>query len=296
MLLQTVCTARVKQNKTLLYLNLSQAGITATDSVTARSLTKMLLVNESLIHLDLSNNAFSDSGAYCIFEGLEQNKTLIYLNLSQAGITATDPDTARSLTKMLLVNKSLTNLDLSGNTFSDSGAYCIFECLQHNETLIYLNLSQTGITATDPATGRSLTKMLQENKSLTHLDLSENRLSDSGAYCIFEGLEHNTVLRDLNLFGVLNITDNDVEHIARVLKCNRSLQMLNIYDCSYLGHYGIRLILDSLMFNSTLQKLLAMCVYSQKDLSAFNRKRAAKKLPFINIALSYAYTDGSDSD
>ena len=178
----------LQQNTTLVSLNLSKTGITATDPDTTRSLTKMLQINKSLTHLDLSKNKFSDSGACCIFEGLQQNSTLVSLNLSKTGITATDPDTARSLTKMLQINESLTHLDLSKNTFSDKGARCIFEGLQHNNSLITLNLSQTGISATDPDTAMSLTTMLQINKSLTHLDLSKNTFSVSGACCIFDGL------------------------------------------------------------------------------------------------------------
>ena len=65
---------------------------------------------------------------------------------------------------MLQVNKSLTHIDFSSNeTFSDSGARCIFEGLQHNTTLVNMNLCSTGIKATDPGTARSLTKVLQVN-------------------------------------------------------------------------------------------------------------------------------------
>ena len=67
-----------------------------------------------------------------------------------------------SLSNMLQENKSLTHLDFSWNDLSDSS---IFEGLQHNTTLLSLNLSNTSINAaTDPDTARSLTKMLQENK------------------------------------------------------------------------------------------------------------------------------------
>ena len=139
------------------------------------ALTKMLQVNKSLTHLDLSDNGtFANSGAHCISEGLQHNTTLVNLNLSRTGIAVITLDTARSLIKMLQVNKSLTHLDLSINSLSDSGAQIIFEGLQHNNTLVNLNLSNTGITATDPETASSLTKMLQINKSLTHLKGGRN--------------------------------------------------------------------------------------------------------------------------
>ena len=163
---------RLQQNTSVVNLNLSNTCISATDPDTARSLTKILQENKSLTHLNLSKlENFSDSGACCVFKGLQHNTTLVNLNLSNCNITATDPDTARSFTKMLQLNKSLTHLNLSGNNgFSDSWGQSIFESLQHNSTLAYLNLC-ISVTDSDAAAARSLTKMLQVNKSLTHLDL-----------------------------------------------------------------------------------------------------------------------------
>ena len=173
-------------NSSLTSLSLPCMGLHLTKEYCS-VLTKLLQTNQSLRYLDLSSNSILDSS---FFEGLQRNTNLVKLNLSNTGITA-----ARSLTTLLRVNKSLTYLDLSSNLTSDSGARCIFEGLQHNTTLVNLNLSHTGIPIADPDTARSLTKMLQVNKSLTHLDLSRNHtLSDSGARYIFVGLQHNTTL------------------------------------------------------------------------------------------------------
>ena len=96
---------------------------------------------------------------------------------------------------MLQVNKSLTHLDLSANSsLSDSGARYIFEGLHHNNTLLYLNLSRTDITVTDPRTAISLTEMLIRNKCLAHLDLSCNIYAHEMISCILEELEHITAL------------------------------------------------------------------------------------------------------
>ena len=285
------CIFEILQHNTILVnLRLSQTGITAADPDTAKSLTKMLQVNKTLTHLDLSGNEFLDSGACCIFEGLQHNSILVNLNLSKSGITATDPDTVWSLTKMLQVNKSLTHLDLSENAFLDSGAHFIFENLEYNTSLVSLNLSHTSIKIADPDTAMSFVKMLKMNKCLTHLNLSDNVCSHT---IFFEGLKHNTALRNLNLCGVSDITDDNVEHIAQVLKSNHSLQVLNIFDCSLLGHSGIDLILESLMSNSTLQTLYVMCTTCSTELetlSAFERKRSAKNLPPIDIVISHGYS------
>ena len=226
----------LQRNTALLKLNLSDTNITATNPETSRSLTKMLQVNKSLTHLDLSYNSL-ESGARCIFEGLQHNTALLNLNLSTTDITATDPDTKRYLTKMLQVNKSLTHLDLSMNkTLSDSGARCIFEGLQHNTALVNLNLSETGITATDPDTAMSLTKMLQVNTFLTHLDLSWNEtFLESGARCIYEGLQHNnSALVDLNLSNAgIKVTDPDIaQSLYKMLHEKQITWHVNVaYSC-----------------------------------------------------------------
>ena len=168
----------LQNNSALVRLNLSNTGLIATED-TAQALTIILQVNKTLTHLDLSINwNFSNAGAYCVFQGLQHNTSLVHLNLSNTGLVATE-DTAQALTTMLQVNKTLTHLDLSRNwKFSDSGACCIFRGLQHNSSLVQ-NLNYVFDTA------QALTTMLQVNKTLTHLDLSRNwKFSDSGACCI----------------------------------------------------------------------------------------------------------------
>ena len=133
------------------------------------------------------------------FQGLQHNKKLTHLNLRGTRLVATE-DTAQALTTMLQVNKTLTHLDLSHNSnFSDQGAYCVFQGLQHNKTLAYLNLSCIGLEMTK-STAQALTTMLQVNNTLTHLDLSNNfKLFVLGTWFIFEILQCNTTLVQLNL-------------------------------------------------------------------------------------------------
>ena len=275
----------LQHNTSLIKLNLTNCDITVTNLGTARLLSTMLRDNNnSLTHLNLSgNNNFSDSGAQCIFESLQHNSTLVYLNLSMTTITATDSDTARSLTEMLQVNKSLRQLNLSGNNwFSDLGAQCIFESLQHNSTLVYLNLSMTTITATDPDTARSLTEMLQVNNSLTHLDLScrdtvpENHIIS----LIFSALEHNTTLLHLVLRG-RQILKDDAERIAKTLKSNKSLLTIDI-SRAYISRVDI--ILGELKFNTALKKIYI--TYNRAvDVAVSDLHKARKEsgLPPIDI-------------
>ena len=245
-------------NERRLEIYLSKAGLVATKD-TAQALTKMLQVNKTLTHLDLSHNKkFSDSGAHCVFLGLQHNTSLVHLNLSITGLVATE-DTAQALTTMLQVNKTLTHLNLSENwTFLDSGAYCVFQGLQHNTSLVHLNLSITGLVATED-TAQALTKMLQVNKTLTHLDLSHNeKFSDSGAHCVFLGLQHNTSLVHLNLTGtflVHAVTKDTAQALTKMLQVNKTLTHLDLSHNKKFSDSGAHCVFLGLQHNTSLVHL-----------------------------------------
>ena len=265
---------------TLVNLNLHDTDITAD---TAQSLVEILQENRSLTHLNLANlKNFFVFGAYCVFKGLQHNTTLVKLDLTNCDITVTNLDTARLLSTMLQKNNSLTHLNLSGNyKFSDLGAQCIFESLQYNSTLVYLNLGMTTLTATDPDTARSLTEMLQVNKSLTHLDLSCNKDENRIISLIFSALEHNTTLLHLVLRG-RDISEDDAKLIAKTLKSNQSLLTI---DISHANINRIDIILSALKFKNTTLKKLCITYNRAADVAVGDLQKARKEkgLPPIDI-------------
>ena len=247
-------TEALQINCRLTKLQLSNMRLRYTEQ-NGSSLNRMLRMNQTLKHLDLSGNrTLFTSGAHCIFQGLQHNTTLVHLDLSNTGIAATE-DTVQSLTKMLKVNTMLTHLNLSYNTLSDIGAHCIFQGLQHNSTLVHLDLSITGIVAGED-TVQSLAKMLELNKTLTHLNLSNNGLSsDLGAQCIFQGLQHNTTLNSLDLSDT-GITNQEALYIARILESDScSLETLDISQ-NVISDNGFAHIDKSLEFNTSLKTLI----------------------------------------
>ena len=237
--------------------DLSDIGFVAKQDI-AQGLTTMLQVNKTLTHLDLSNNSsLSDQGACCIFQGLLQNDTLVYLNLSDMGLTMTE-DTAQALTTMLQVNKTLTHLDLSDNNFIPFGSriWFIFERLQCNTTLVQLNLSNTELIAAE-VTAQVLTTMLQVNKTLTHLDLSNN-WDFPNASCVFQGLQNNTTLVYLNLGNIKLEVKKDTplaKALTTMLQENKHLKHLDLAYNYSLCDEGVYCLCEGLQHNTTLVHL-----------------------------------------
>ena len=197
-------------NTHLTKLQLTEMSLTCTDE-NSSALTKMLEVNKTLTHLNLSWNKLSDSGARCIFQGLQHNATLVYLDLSFTGISATK-DNAQALTRMLLVNNTLKHLNLSWNTaISDSGARCIFQALHVNSSLVHLELSDIGITDKGAI---FIAQALNSNHSLQTLDISFNDIDDDGFAIIAKSLELNNSLRKLDFTqNYCYVTENKVKAI-----------------------------------------------------------------------------------
>ena len=79
------------------------------------------------------------------------------------------------------------------------GLFHIAEALQTNTSLTKLSLINVDLEPSMEQNDFALNKMLQVNKSLEYLDLSDNYLVSATHCCIFEGLQYNTTLTHLIL-------------------------------------------------------------------------------------------------
>merc|ERR1711934_1193021 len=130
---------------------------------------------------------------------------------------------------------------LFGMKFSDAESLSM--CLENTATLVSLSL---GCNILDD----DLLEILSQNFSLTHLDLSHNKLSDVGAQMLSEYLSQPCTLMYLNL------ADNQIYGeggllLGRALHYNSTLCELNM-RLNRLGDMGGRVLLDGLVQNTTL--------------------------------------------
>ena len=224
---------------------------------------------------------------------LQHNHTLISLNLSFIGITASGPDIATSLTQFLKRSKSLKYLILQGNcSFSEFDARCLFEGIQYNSTVVYLNLNYTRVRVTHPDTAMSMITMIKVNRTLTHLLLAndDNALVENQIVsCVSQGLKDNTTsaLTHLYLRGNL-ITAYDAECLTQVLMYNRCLQTLDIaYSGMWFQDRLSHIIISSLWYNNSSLKILFVTP-SRDDEESYdnlNQERQKYGLPPIDIRI-----------
>jgi hypothetical protein len=121
---------------------------------------------------------------------------------------------AIELAKWIHMNPTLERLDLRGNRIGSAGARAIVEALINcNHGLKYLNLSCNCILDCD-----IIEKLLKLSglTGLEGLDMSFNWIGNDEISRIVNGLNENTSLRHLNVFGCQRITDDG---LSLLLEC-----------------------------------------------------------------------------
>ena len=215
----------------------------------------MLKENQVLKSLNLSNNPeFGELALQFIMEGVQCNTSLVDLDLSSCSLRTTD-ENGPTFINMLKENQILKSLNLSSNPeLGELALLYIAKGLQHNSSLVQLNLSSCALTVTDRSE-QALFNMLKKNTTVKGLNLSGNTsLGDTGIKCISEGISQSTTLILLNVRNC-GITASGAKHLLQMLSQNQSLQSLNI-GANHIGDQGISNIPGALKSNKTLRELL----------------------------------------
>eukprot|EP01062_Namystynia_karyoxenos_P026742 TRINITY_DN20688_c1_g2_i1.p1 TRINITY_DN20688_c1_g2~~TRINITY_DN20688_c1_g2_i1.p1 ORF type:complete len:390 (+),score=144.43 TRINITY_DN20688_c1_g2_i1:78-1172(+) len=192
-------------------------GHNSVDELGIHALGDMLRQNTNLTTLWLNNNRFRNDAAEALASAVRHNSVLRDLDLASNGSGVGDKS-AVEFANSLLVNTSLTRLDLYGGGITDDGVSSLAEMLCQNTVLTNLNLGHQR-REDDP-----------ENPSV----------GDRSAEGLGAALRANTVLRSLQLvdngFG-----DLSAEQFAAALKENKTLTVLNLGMCR-LGVDGMRIL------------------------------------------------------
>ena len=165
------------ENKCLRVLNISRGSI---HSGSAISIFTSLEANTSLEELDLSWNRFTEGDSEKVGCTLERmltvNTGIQILKLAHCRISDC---IAKKIGVGLGGNKSLKLFDISWNSIHSDGAVCIFRSLEHNTSVVELNLSQNEhLTNESEVVGCALERMLTVNRGIQTLKLHQCGISD----------------------------------------------------------------------------------------------------------------------
>ncbi|XP_067836534.1 NACHT, LRR and PYD domains-containing protein 12-like [Heptranchias perlo] len=200
-------------------------------------LSSALSTNRSLTVLDLGYNKLGDSGVKLLSAALRNPDCKIQeleLRANDLTISCTE-----DLVSALSTNRSLTVLDLSNNKLGDSGVKLLSAALRNPDWKIQeLGLCDNDLTVSCTDV---LSSALSTNRSLTGLDLSDNKLGDSGVKLLSAALRNpDCKIQELRLCDN-DLTDSCTEDFVSALITNRSLMVLDLGN-NKLGDSGVKLL------------------------------------------------------
>lgn len=208
------------------YLNIegNEAG-----TLGIKKLTKILQKNFHLRHLFIGNNKYDHDAVIKVCKVLNSNTNecaVEVLGFDHALYHSTMQETSIHFGKMLRANNKLQRLSIRKHSLDDAGIYIIFEHILRNNKLQVLDLSANLIRAegckvigkylkgdycamesfnlSNNKIGYHGAKILAEaiplNRSLVHLDLTTNDITDDGLKFIGESIVKNDTLNSVKLY------------------------------------------------------------------------------------------------
>ncbi|XP_016049544.1 ribonuclease inhibitor isoform X2 [Erinaceus europaeus] len=244
-------------------------------------LSGLLSAKPSLRELDLGSNALGDAGVAALCPGLlSPGSRLRTLWLWECGLGA---EGCRELCRVLGAKETLRELSLAGNEeLGDAGCGLLCETLLGGGCqLETLWVKSCGLTAAScPAWASVLTR----TQKLQELQLSGNRLGDTGVRELCEALgQPGATLRVLWL-GDCEVTDSGCESLASLLRDTRSLRELDLSN-NGLGDAGVLLLLGCLERpECPLEQLVLYDIYwteaVEQQLQALEQRRPSLKIVY----------------
>ena len=185
------------------------------------------------------------SDAKIFSECLRSTQSLIFLSMPGNLI---DDDLISILIKGLMLNKTISQLDLSHNKISNSGARKLAKYLLASKILTHLNLNDNSIHYEG---SRYMAQALKVNKSLKHLNLKLNRIDDKGGAKLCTDLLNNDSQLESFSMSSNSLGHMFCESLAEFLKLNRTISRLDI-SCNFIDDSNASTLKDSLESNTNI--------------------------------------------
>ncbi|KAM9726050.1 NLR family CARD domain-containing protein 3 isoform 3-T5 [Dama dama] len=197
--------------------------------------------------ISLAENQISNKGAKALARSLLVNRSLTTLDLRSNSI---GPQGAKALADALKINRTLASLRFSSNSIGDGGAKALAEALMVNQGLKSLDLQSNSIS--DPGVA-ALMGALCTNQTLLSLNLRENSISPEGAQDLARALRTNSTLRSLDLTANL-LHDQGAQAVAEAVRENRALTSLHL-QWNFIQAGAAKALGQALQLNTSLTSL-----------------------------------------
>jgi len=236
----------LKVNKTLKKLDLTKTYFKKEGGI---QIGMGIIQFNTIQQLNISQNLLSEA-MEAIGRYLQDNTSLLDICMSRCDITSVG---AKCIAQAIGINTALKVLDISYNQLDDVGIISIANYLKRNNTIQELNLSSTQMSNEGAV---QIAEVLCANVALQKLDVSHNRsVDDTGVTAIGECLKKNSVLKTLNVSGII-VTNLAAIKFAETLKVNTSLQTLKFFqEGGYSILEFIMTVLDAVQFNTSIINL-----------------------------------------
>uniref|UniRef100_A0A803T7B5 NACHT domain-containing protein n=2 Tax=Anolis carolinensis TaxID=28377 RepID=A0A803T7B5_ANOCA len=241
----------------------------------AKALARSLMVNRSLVALDLRSNSIGPKGAKAIADALKINQSLLSLNWPMPNIetdrdllvlllhaysrsplflfrlqkNSIGPQGSKKIAEALKKNWSLKELLLQENAIGDEGIVALALALRVNSTLTIFPFAPLAWGGFFPLfEHRTNSAYLDSFFFVSDLSLRGNAIGLAGAKAMAGALKVNGTLRRLNLQENLLGMDGAI-CIATALTRSHSLTYINLQG-NRIGESGAKVITDAICTNA----------------------------------------------
>ena len=225
--------------------------------------------------MELTPDDQSDLTHFCQWLPTCRLKTLTLLRLKSHNI--------EMVSRALNAVPSPKILIMLRSEFTLQSMHAFASMLQQNQSLTTVDIRDCSI---DSDSACCLARALHSNTTLTVLNMSENSAGESGALAMAEMLTHNTTLTWLYM-GENSVGERGALAMAEMLKHNTTLTELDTSDDT-IGAEGIKALVESLAVNYHLNRLWISYEY-KKEVEALPAYHANKECGVTEMKICYKY-------
>jgi Ran GTPase-activating protein (RanGAP) involved in mRNA processing and transport len=245
------------ENQSIKLLNISKNRL---DDYHFFELAEALEENSTLTDLDISqNDEVTAEGLYRLLIGVSRNEAFEYLKLN------VNEKTVPAVISVLEESSIHFSLDISGSNLSKYCIKSILKALKKNISVQRLRLDEEKIVVNRLKnsirynqhfkSAAAFAEVLANNRVLTSIDISGNKIGSKGIADLSAALQGNTTLKSL---GVTVVGIRSLKTLLNIFDKNKTLTILDLYG-SHFEREGIHLLAEFLKGNRTLGALRLDC-------------------------------------